>query len=65
MNLNLADQDRKAYEAYLLATTDEQRQEAITKLVPGSHLYYYLYFIDRFRRLGGKPFSAEEQRHFD
>ena len=61
----LTDTERRAYEAYLLATTDEQRQEAITKLVPGSHLYYNLYFLDRFRRHGGKPFSAEEQRLYD
>lgn len=61
----LTDSERRAYEAYLLATTDEQRQEAITKLVPGSHIYYHLYFLDRFRRLGGKPFTAEEQKLYN
>ncbi len=58
----LSDIERKAYEHYLLAETDEVRQEAIAKLVPGSHIYYHLYFLDRFRRLGASPFSAEEQK---
>ena len=63
--MQLSDTERKAYEAYLLAPTDDLRQEAITKLVPGSHLYYNLYFTDRFRRLGGKKFSQEEQKLFE
>lgn len=33
--------------------------------MPGSHLYYHLYFIDRFRRLGGKELTPEEKEHFD
>ena len=33
--------------------------------MPGSHIYYHLYFLDRFRREGAKDFSPEEQKHFD
>ena len=65
MTTNLSDSERRAYEAYLLATTHEARQEAIARLVLGSHLYYHLYFLDRFRRLGSAPFSAEEQKNYD
>ena len=50
----LSDSDRKAYEQYILAATDQERQEAIKKLIPGSHLYYQLYFIDRFKAVGSK-----------
>ena len=62
MSANLTDQERKAFEAYLQPTaTDEERQEALIKLVPGSALHYYLYFLDRMRRLGGKDMSIEVQ----
>jgi len=49
---NLSDSDRKAYELYLFANTDEERAEAIKKLIPGSHLYYHLYFLDKFKQVG-------------
>jgi len=57
----LSDSERKAYETYILAATDEARQEAISKLVPGSPLYYNLYFLDRFRIKAGAKFTAEEE----
>jgi len=28
-------------------------------------MYYHLYFLDRFRRLGGLKFTDDEQKHFD
>ena len=28
-------------------------------------MYFYLYFMDRFRRLSGTPFTKEEQALFD
>jgi hypothetical protein len=34
------------------------------KLVPGSALYYNLYFLDRFRREGGKKFTSEEEKMY-
>ena len=61
--LTYTDVERRAFEAYLLADSDAGRNEAIAKLVPGSHLWYYLYFMDRFRREGGKALTAEEQSH--
>ena len=62
--LSYTDSERRAFEAYLLSgDSDEARNEAIAKLVPGSHLWYYLYFIDRFRRLGGAPLTQEENAH--
>ena len=57
---NLTDSERRAYEQYLLADTEQARQEAIARLVPGSAIYYHLYFLDRFRLHAGKPFSTEE-----
>ena len=61
--LTYSDVERRAFEAYLLADSDEDRTEAIAKLVPGSHLWYYLYFMDRFRREGGKELTGEETAH--
>ena len=29
--------------------------------MPGSNLYFYLYFMDRFRRLSGAFFTEEER----
>jgi hypothetical protein len=51
---SLSDSDRKAYEAYLFAKTDEERQEAIKKLIPGSTLYYHLFMVDRLKTVGSK-----------
>ena len=61
--LNYSDGERRAFEGYLLADSDAARTEPIAKLVPGSHLWYFLYFMDRFRREGGKPLTAEELAH--
>ena len=61
--LNYSDAERRAFEAYLLADTDAGRADAIAKLVPGSHLWYFLYFMDRFRREGGKALNQEDQGH--
>ncbi len=52
--MSLSDTDRKAYEQYILAINEEEREEAIKKLIPGSHLYYHLYFINRFKQVGSK-----------
>ena len=62
---SLTDSERRAYEAYLLATDDTARQEAIAKLVPGSAIYYHLWFLERFRLHAGKPFTAEETEKYD
>lgn len=59
----ISDSDRKAYESYILANSDEERQEAIKKLIPGSHLYYHLYFIDRMKKVGS-VFSEEDEQMF-
>jgi hypothetical protein len=62
--LTYTDGERRAFEAYLLSGDSEQaRTEAIAKLVPGSHLWYFLYFMDRFRRVGGAALSQEEDAH--
>eukprot|EP00347_Sterkiella_histriomuscorum_P016748 403352004 len=58
----ISDSDRKAYEAYILASSEEDRQEAIKKLIPGSHLYYHLYFIDRMKKVGGALLQSEEDQ---
>lgn len=47
-----------------MATTDEERQEAIKKLIPGSQLYYNLYFIDRFKKVGG-DLTEEDRKLFE
>ena len=60
----LSEQDRKAYESYVISTTEEEKQEAIKKLIPGSHLYYHLYFIDRMKKVGSK-LSEEDQAMYD
>ena len=49
---------------YLLAESEQARQEAIARLVPGSAIYYHLWFLDRFRLHGGKPFTNEESEIF-
>ena len=49
MSTKLSEQDRKAYEAYVLAENEEQRQEAIKRLIPGSHLHYHLHFIHKLK----------------
>src|ERR1019366_3013018 len=54
MTTELSEQKRKAYEQYLLATSEEDKQDSIKKLIPGSQPYYYLYFIDLFKRVGSK-----------
>ncbi|CDW90653.1 UNKNOWN [Stylonychia lemnae] len=60
----LSEQDRRAYESYILASSDEDRQEAIKKLIPGSHLHYHLYFVDRMKTVGSK-LSEEDQTMFE
>jgi len=56
---NLTDSDRKAYEEYILSQSDSEREEAIKKLIPGSELYYYLYFLDRFKKVGSKLTASD------
>ena len=56
---NFSEQERKCYEQYLLANTEEEKQEFIKKLIPGSCPYYHLYFLDLMKRVGSK-FLEEE-----
>jgi hypothetical protein len=48
----------------LLATSQEEREEAIKKLIPGSLLYYHLYFLDKFKTVGSK-LSDQDQKMLD
>eukprot|EP00347_Sterkiella_histriomuscorum_P022623 403337784 len=57
----LSDTDRKAYEAYILAKDEQEREEAIKKLIPGSELYYYLYFVDKMKKVGSKLDDQDQQ----
>ena len=52
--MSISEQERKYYEQYLLSSTDEERQEAIKKLIPGSSPYYHLYFLDLMNSKGAK-----------
>jgi hypothetical protein len=59
---DLNDSQRRAIEAYLLADTDNARTQALNELVPGSQMHYYMYFMDRFRRVGASsPLSKQEK----
>ncbi len=62
---SLTDSERKAYESYLLAGDDQGRQDAIAKLVPGSAIYYHLWFLERFRVHGGAPLTPDERDKYE
>ena len=44
---------------------EEQAIKAIELLVKGSNSYYYLYFLHRFRKVGLKGLTPEEQSELD
>jgi len=61
---SLSESDISAYEQYLTATTDSEREEALKKLIPGSLQYYYLYFIDILKKQEGN-LNSEQLKTLD
>lgn len=64
MSSTLSENDRRAYEQYLMATSDDERQTAIKRLIPGSHLFYHLYFLERFKQVGSK-LDETDKKHLN
>ena len=58
---SIEDNERAAYEQYILAGDNEAAQmEAIESQVPGSTEYYYLYFLHKLRTGGVKSLSEQD-----
>ena len=66
MHTELADDQREAYEKYLLAGDDEaQAQKAMSTLVQGSQAYNYLYFLHKFRTVGYAGLTADDHERLN
>ena len=61
---NLSDTDMKAYEAYLLANSEEEQLAAIKNLIPGSYLFYHLFFLHCFKKNKG-VLNEDEQKLYE
>lgn len=60
--MTLKDDERKAFEAYLLAGDDQTLiQNALDHLVTGSVPYNYLYFVNILTRQGGIKSEADKK----
>lgn len=65
MQRDLQDDERKAFEQYLLAGKDQtQVQKALSNLVPGSVPHSYLHFVNLLTREGGIK-SEEDSTKFN
>ncbi len=62
MQGNLQDDERQAFEAYLLAGKDQMLvKKALSNLVPGSVSYNYLYFVNLITRGDGIKSEADKE----
>ena len=61
----LSDDERRAFEAYLLAGENETlKQKSLGDLVEGSIPYYYLYFIDKLKNGGVSSLTEKDNEMF-
>ena len=60
----LTEDQRKAYELYLLAgNNDAQIKQALSLLVEGSEPYRYLYFLDKLKKDGLKGLTESDKTY--
>ena len=61
----LSDDERRAFEAYLLAGENQAlKEKSLGNLVEGSVPYYYLYFIDKLKMGGVGSLSEKDNEMF-
>lgn len=64
MTSRLTEDERKAYELYLLAEDNQELiKQALTQLVEGSDHHRYMCFLDKLKRAGIEGLSKEDKAY--